>query len=115
MVQSPNPPSQLTSKILNWDHLPQAVAILRNMSSEAGRSASSATRKSGISDPCLFCVNDAQIQAGQLQLEHVEFDVGALLESLVDVFTVQCTLKGVELGLDMPGTCLCLSGDFECA
>ncbi|GAQ77716.1 histidine kinase [Klebsormidium nitens] len=44
----------------------------------------------------------SKIQAGQLQLETVEFDLGALLESLVDVFTVQCTMKGVELGLDMP-------------
>jgi hypothetical protein len=50
--------------------------------------------------------NDVQIQAGHLQLEHVEFDLGSLLESLVDVFSVQCTVKGVELGLDMPGMCL---------
>lgn len=56
----------------------------------------------GVSD------SHVQIQAGQLQLEHVEFDLGALLETLVEVFTVQCTMKGVELGLDMPGICLFL-------
>ncbi|GAQ81975.1 histidine kinase [Klebsormidium nitens] len=53
----------------------------------------------------------SKIQAGHLQLEHVEFDLSNLLESLVDVFTVQCTMKGVELGLDMPGLIPLVRGD----
>ncbi|GAQ92619.1 histidine kinase [Klebsormidium nitens] len=53
----------------------------------------------------------SKIQAGHLQLEHVEFDLSNLLESLVDVFTVQCTMKGVELGLDMPDLIPLVRGD----
>jgi hypothetical protein len=37
-----------------------------------------------------------------------EFDLGAELESLVDLFAVQCSGKGIEIGLDLPGGVLCL-------
>lgn len=38
-----------------------------------------------------------------MQLETVGFDIGAMLESLVDMFSVQCTAKGLEIALDMKG------------
>jgi hypothetical protein len=37
-----------------------------------------------------------------------EFDLGAELESLVDLFAVQCSGKGIEIGLDLPGGVLIL-------
>ncbi|GAQ91845.1 histidine kinase [Klebsormidium nitens] len=43
----------------------------------------------------------SKIEAGKMQLENELFDIGNLLESLVDIFSVQCTAKGLEVGLDM--------------
>lgn len=36
-----------------------------------------------------------------MELETEIFDIGNMLESLMDIFSVQCTLKGLEVGLDM--------------
>lgn len=36
-----------------------------------------------------------------MQLETELFDIGNMLESLMDIFSVQCTAKGLEVGLDM--------------
>lgn len=44
-----------------------------------------------------------QIEAGRLELEKADFDLTAELESIVDMFAVQCSKKGIEIGLDLPG------------
>jgi hypothetical protein len=54
-----------------------------------------------------------QIEAGKMQLETVGFDIGAMLESLVDMFSVQCTAKGLEIALDMKGERHCQSGGTQ--
>lgn len=41
-----------------------------------------------------------------------EFDLGAELESLVDLFAVQCSGKGIEIGLDLPGEVFISSSAF---
>ncbi|GAQ88197.1 Signal transduction histidine kinase [Klebsormidium nitens] len=44
-----------------------------------------------------------KIEAGRLELEKADFDITAELESIVDMFAVQCSKKGIEIGLDLPG------------
>ncbi|GAQ91229.1 histidine kinase [Klebsormidium nitens] len=43
----------------------------------------------------------SKIEAGKMQLDNEVFDIGNMLESLTDIFSVQCTAKGLEVGLDM--------------
>jgi signal transduction histidine kinase len=42
-----------------------------------------------------------QIEAGKVDLEWVDFDMIGELESLVDMFSVQCNQKGIEIVLDL--------------
>jgi signal transduction histidine kinase len=42
-----------------------------------------------------------QIEAGKVDLEWVDFDLIGELESLVDMFSVQCNQKGIEIVLDL--------------
>ena len=44
-----------------------------------------------------------QIESGKLDLEHVTFDVWEIFESVVDLFWMKCSEKGVELLLDVAG------------
>ncbi|GAQ81629.1 hypothetical protein KFL_000860010, partial [Klebsormidium nitens] len=43
----------------------------------------------------------SKIEAGKMELENEVFDIGNMLESLMDMFSVQCNAKGLEVWLDM--------------
>lgn len=55
----------------------------------------------------------AQIEAGKVSLEAMEFDAVSLMENLVDMMSVHSARKGIELVLDVAGKGVFLTG-FNC-
>ena len=53
------------------------------------------------SDFALFLL--LQVESGKLLLEEADFDLNKELEGLVDMFSVQCRDKNIEIVLDLAG------------
>jgi signal transduction histidine kinase len=45
----------------------------------------------------------AQIESGKFQLEAVDFDLAHEIQSVVDMFGIQCAGKGIIIGLEVAG------------